>query len=616
VRFTRIILFFSILATAYSIGQAQLPDEYTRYDEALNILSGLRDSHPDICKLDTLGYSTRDNVPMIRFKISDNAAIDEDEPAVFYCGGVHADEVLGVEVVMNFIGDILTRYDNNDLEIVNYVNRLEIYCVPFINPEGHLEVESGLSWRKNKCDNDNNEIFDYHDGVDNNRNYDFGWNIDDDLGAITPESLMYKGTAPFTQTENIAMADFGWMYRPLIAIDYHSPDYGRPNVAYYPWYWYPSDGGSGFGPDEALMQSISTSFTNLIEAIPDDSNTVHYTARRALVNKGDFKTYFYGNFGTAAFSVEISDTTIQNPALIDTIVTAHLPSQYFLLQRALGAGITGVIRDSVTMEPLEAEVQVTQHMNGDINPRLSRPDYGRYNRLLAPGTYTLRFIKADYTTKTLNGVSVTNSGPTTRDVLLAPLHPRPPAPELTTPVENDSLYFNFVFFAWDPSLYADRYLLEVAYDPDFAEIAYYDSTITEEHHTSGELQYYNDYFWRVKGGNSNGWGPYSATRAFWLDMESGNSCIVGEPCGFAISQNYPNPFNADTKIKFSLDAPSDVTLEVFNIIGQRVEVLFDGSLDAGSHSVIWNADRYPSGMYFARLSTIENSRNIRMLLLK
>ena len=425
-RFCQLMIVVALSISAYSDSDAQLPEIYTRYSDALQTLTDLQASHPDICRLDTVGLSTRDSVPMLRVKISDNVDVDEDEPAVFYCGGAHADEVLGVEVVMNFIQDIFALYDDEDPDVIGYIADLEIFCIPFINPEGHIVVEEGdTEWRKNKCDNDNNGIFDFHDGVDNNRNYDFGWWIDDGPNATTPESLTYKGEAPFTQTENIAMAEFGWTYRPLIALDYHSPTYGRPNVAYYPWYWYSNEGGHGFGPDEALMQSICQSFTSLIEAIPDDSATGTYTARRALVNKGDFKTYFYGNFGSAAFSVEVSDTTIQDPALVDTIVTAHLPGQYYLLERALGAGITGIIRDSFTLLPIEAEVQVLEHINADINPRLSRPDYGRYRRLLAPGSYTLRFLKDDYFTQTIGNVIVTSGGPTELDVLLEPVNPEP-----------------------------------------------------------------------------------------------------------------------------------------------------------------------------------------------
>ena len=420
------ILTAAIFYLLPAFSQAQLPARYTYYDEALQLLTDLRDDHVEICRLDTLGYSTRDSIPMLRLKISDNADFDEDEPAVFFCGGVHADEVLGVEVVVNFAQNLLYRYDQLEPEILDYVNNLEIFCVPFINPEGHIVVEEGdLDWRKNKSDNDENDIFDFHDGVDNNRNYDFGWELDQNQGATTPESLEFKGYYPYSELENQAMREFALLYRPLIALDYHSPTYGRPNVAYYPWYWEPGLGGHGFGPDETLMQSICQSFASLIAAIPDDSNTVTYTARRALVNKGDFKTYFYGNFGTVAFSVEISDTTIQDTTLVEDIVEAHLPGQYYLLGRALGPGISGIIRDSVTQQPLEAEVQVLEHINDDINPRLSRPDFGRYRRLLSPGYYTLRFLKGGYIAKTVSNVHVIQGGPIILNVQLAPSNPEP-----------------------------------------------------------------------------------------------------------------------------------------------------------------------------------------------
>lgn len=596
---------------------AQLPAEYTRYSQAVDSLGLLAANNPAICKLDTMGYSTRDSIPMLRFKISDNVNVDEDEPAVFLCGGVHADEVLGVEVVMNFIRDIVHLYNMEDPQITNYVNHIEIFCVPFINPEGHIVVEEGNTvWRKNKCDNDDNGIFDIHDGVDNNRNYDFGWSIDTEPGATVPESLMYKGTAPFTQTENIAMADFAWHYRPLIAIDYHSPSYGRPNVGYYPWYWYSSQGGHGMGPDETLMQSICASFTSLIDAIPDDSATGTYTARRALVNKGDFKTYFYGNFGTAAFSVEISDTTIQDTALIDTIVTAHLPGQYYLLQRALGPGITGVIRDSVTLEPLEAEVQVSQHINADINPRLSRPDFGRYRRLLAPGSYTLVFLKNDYATKTIYNVSVGSGGPTETDVLLRPLHPRPPAPQQQYPPQDTTVNINTLDFIWNSSVYADHYLFELYYQEDFDNPVYIDSAITD---TSLSLETpLSDslYTWRIKGGNENGWGPYSEDWSFEVNAVTGLGEIPNAPRDFELYQNIPNPFNASTAINFNLAAAADVRIDIYNLLGQRVDVIEMHSLPAGHHNTLWNGADFPSGIYYYRLASGNRSVIGKMTLLK
>jgi len=613
-----IIGIFTLFMVLFSLGQAQLPAEYTRYADALQTMTDLAASNPLICKLDTMGYSTRDSIPMLRLKISDYVDIDEDEPAVFYCGGVHADEVLGVEVVMNFMQDIVRLYNMEDPDITGYVHNLEIYCVPFINPEGHLEVESGNTiWRKNKCDNDNNGIFDIHDGVDNNRNYDFGWSIDNGVGSTTPESLMYKGTAPFTQTENTAMADFAWRYRPVVALDYHSPTYGRPNVAYYPWYWYGNVGGHGMSPDEPLMQSICQSYTSLITAIPDDSGNGTYTARRALVNKGDFKTYFYGIFGTAAFSVEVSDTTIQDPALLDTIVTAHLPGQYYLLERALGAGITGVIRDSITLEPIEAEVQVLQHINEDINPRLSRPGYGRYRRLLAPGSYTLVFLKDGYQTKTIYNVVVSSSGPTATDVLLAPLYPRPPAPILYNPPQDAVLTDGTPLFIWGQSEYADHYLYELYYDNDFTNPVFIDSLVSDTLFTPPSVPLMDSvYSWRVKGDNANGWGPYSELWSFTVATPSLVDYSSDMPTDFKLMQNTPNPFNPSTNISFQLPKASDVEIEIYNVVGQRIDVIKKRLLPSGGHDLVWDGSDFSSGVYFYRLTAGSYIEVKKMTLLK
>jgi len=614
-----------LLSSAIAFGQDVLPERYHTYQEVLDTLTDLRDSFPDILYLDTLGYSTRDNIPMLRLKISDNAAINEDEPAIFLDGGVHADEVLSVEVVTNFVQDIVRRYDQGDHEVIEYIEQLEIFCIPFINPEGHLVVEDGdLDWRKNKSDNDTNGVFDMYDGVDNNRNYDFGWSIDDDGDAVNPESLQFKGWEPFTESENIAMAAFGWKYRPIIAIDYHSPTYGRPNVAYYPWYWYSNVGGHGFGPDESLMQSICSQFCNQILAVPDTTGNPNgmYEARRALVNKGDFKTYFYGNFGTAAFTCEISDTTIQDPALVDSIVTAHLPGQYYLLNRALGAGITGVIRDSVTLEPIEAEVQVLQHINEDINPRLSRPDFGRYNRLLANGTYTLRFLKDDYRTKTVYNVSVNSNEPTTTDILLYPFSPRPPAPELTFPVFGDSLDTNIFVFEWTEPAYAIDYLLEVSTDPDFGTFAILDSAVSEAQFETISPLENGYYYWRVRPHNDNGWGPYSEVSEFGVDIVSAIDSRGGAiPSEYRLYQNHPNPFNASTRIAFRIPRSSKVKIEVFDITGALAATLVDSEYAAGEHTIVWqatdsNSESLASGVYLYKLTAGDMTSVKRLILLK
>jgi len=60
------------------------------------------------------------------------------------------------------------------------------------------------------------------------------------------------------------------------------------------------------------------------------------------------------------------------------------------------------------------------------------------------------------------------------------------------------------------------------------------------------------------------------------------------PTEFTLSQNYPNPFNPSTAIEFSLPRATVARVEIFNALGQRIAVLFDGPLGAGNHKVMWN----------------------------
>ena len=88
------------------------------------------------------------------------------------------------------------------------------------------------------------------------------------------------------------------------------------------------------------------------------------------------------------------------------------------------------------------------------------------------------------------------------------------------------------------------------------------------------------------------------------------------PSVFSLSQNYPNPFNAGTTISYTLSKPSDVVLEVYDILGRCAETLVEQRQPAGSHQVIWDANDYSSGIYFYRLSAGEMTSAKKMVLLK
>jgi hypothetical protein len=85
---------------------------------------------------------------------------------------------------------------------------------------------------------------------------------------------------------------------------------------------------------------------------------------------------------------------------------------------------------------------------------------------------------------------------------------------------------------------------------------------------------------------------------------------------FALNQNYPNPFNPSTVISYSLPSASEVTLEIFNIHGQKVATIEKGFKSAGAHAVSFNASNLASGVYLYRLTAGGMTRMNKMMLIK
>jgi hypothetical protein len=83
-----------------------------------------------------------------------------------------------------------------------------------------------------------------------------------------------------------------------------------------------------------------------------------------------------------------------------------------------------------------------------------------------------------------------------------------------------------------------------------------------------------------------------------------------------LARNYPNPFNISTSIRFYLPETTDLTVKIYNLLGQHVATLFEGPRQAGKNQITWHADDFPSGVYFARLKTPHHTETIKMVLLK
>ena len=88
------------------------------------------------------------------------------------------------------------------------------------------------------------------------------------------------------------------------------------------------------------------------------------------------------------------------------------------------------------------------------------------------------------------------------------------------------------------------------------------------------------------------------------------------PTEFMISNAFPNPFNPSTNISIELNTDSDVSVKVFNVMGQLVDILSEGKMSMGIHTITWNASDFPTGIYIVNSSIDGNSQFQKIMLLK
>jgi hypothetical protein len=126
----------------------------------------------------------------------------------------------------------------------------------------------------------------------------------------------------------------------------------------------------------------------------------------------------------------------------------------------------------------------------------------------------------------------------------------------------------------------------------------------------------------VTDGVLNNWWHYAVDFEAAVALAKTLSAVDAGPAtrtmpeGFHLQQNYPNPFNPSTTIEFTLGSRSSVALQVFNVLGERVADVLDGTADAGPHRLQFDGRTLASGIYFYRLSTPQGVATKKMTLVK
>ena len=417
-----------------------LDDRYHSVEEIYGVLDSLDqiEEISDYFHLDTIGFSTQENIPILAVRISDNAHMKEDEPRVLFIGQVHAEEILGVEIVMDLIDDLLFP-DPSILSHMNILKQyLDIWLIPTANPEGLNVVHEELdfSYRKNKRDLSPegpfpNNAFDYDpsigndiDGVDLNRNFSFNWAFGDtflepDNSDYASHYDYYKGEEPFSESEARAIRDLALENDFVFSIVWHSSRSGNlSEKVFTSWKWEEVKES----PDLGIMKSIADYFAGNIST---EDGTSTYLSVFSGSRNGKLHDWFYRETGCIQYLVECGTSNLQpDSTLIENTIDRNKPAMVYLMDRAIGyyadaAQITGRVFDATTNQPLEdVIVEVEEHTGSILKPRLTN-EFGRFRRILDVGSYNFSFKSEGYEKQNILLVA-NNSGITEQNIYLNP----------------------------------------------------------------------------------------------------------------------------------------------------------------------------------------------------
>jgi hypothetical protein len=104
--------------------------------------------------------------------------------------------------------------------------------------------------------------------------------------------------------------------------------------------------------------------------------------------------------------------------------------------------------------------------------------------------------------------------------------------------------------------------------------------------------------------------------AFYFHQSAAEPFAILLPKVYALHPNWPNPFNPTTTIRYDVRQSGRVQLTIFNLLGQEVTRLVDGRHLAGTYTVSWNADNFPSGIYLCRMEAPGFMQTRRLVLVK
>ena len=617
-------------------GYGSMGGFYT-FSEVVAQLDTMRLLYPNLITVkDSIGTSN-DGRTIWAVKISDNPDINENEPEVFYNALTHGNEQQGMMTVIYYMYYLLENYGINP-EVTYLVDNRELYFMPVINPDGYayneqISPNGGGMWRKNRRNNGSG-IF----GVNIQRNYGYMWGYDNIGSSPNPQNSEYRGTGPFSEPETQAVREFCQDHNFLISNVYHT----YWNVIFPPW---------GYN----LMQTQdSTIFNNLIacaNSLNGYRNGIYIPQPENYPSNGDALDWMYGDINEKnrifAILTEVGGADDggfwPSPEKIIPLAEENL---YTNIVCAWGPGVIEnppYIKNALlnirycrplldTVKIIAIETNPDNHTSNVFAKVLKLNDSliieNQLNQIDSSFTGSLflnsteeNFYKIilqqngiDSPSKLFyNKLRFTTAGPVKLDSIrflkgitnYYNLRPFVRNEGTSLTITNAKIQLR----CSDPWVTAIAGAISIpSISPGLSvgasswiAVTYVDSIFPGYFNLKAEMMV-------------DGW-------AYWTDSIRINVITGIEeestlPTAFRLEQNYPNPFNPHTKISWQLPVSSQVSLKVYDVLGNKVAKLVDEEMEAGYHSIDFNASDLPSSVYFYRIQAGNFIDTKKMILLK
>jgi hypothetical protein len=343
------------------------------------------------------GVATWEGRSILALKVSDNVALDEDEPAVLIASQAHARELNAPVMTIGAMTRILQGYAS-DPALRALVDSRELWFVPTMNPDGvnHVWNVDNL-WRKNRRNNGANF------GVDNNRNYPFLWSLCGSSSLTSSET--YRGPSAASEPETRTMRNFVDRLRPELYLDFHS--FGRDVLHL----WAP-------------CATVSPAFAAFDQHYVDDLRSLLTYSFRAPSGSGEAPHDHWGGGGTLSYLIEVGSDF--QPAF--ALTTAEEALVWPGVQHALttwNPALRGHVRSSNQQQPLAATITLTpsSFSHGEVTKARARD--GRYAMWLPIGTWTITWTAPGHQSRSTTVQVASYDQPQSLEVELDPVWPAP-----------------------------------------------------------------------------------------------------------------------------------------------------------------------------------------------